>query len=45
MGRPEREVGGHLPNGVLKIDVIHGGCDTGAPCMPLRWHQEKKAIR
>lgn len=34
---------GHLPNGVLKIDIVHGGCDAGAASMPLRWRQEKKA--
>lgn len=32
----------HLPDGVVKIDVVHGGCDTGAACMPLRWQWEKR---
>lgn len=36
---------GHSPNGVLKIDVIHGGRDAGTAGMPLRWHREKKAER
>lgn len=36
------EVGrGHLPNGVLKIDVVHGGSDAGAAGMSLRWHQKQ----
>lgn len=45
-GSPEGQRGrrGHLPNSVLKIDIVHGGRDAGTASMPLRWHQRKKAM-
>lgn len=28
------------PDGVLKVNIIHGGCDAGTPCMSLSWNEK-----
>lgn len=33
---------GHLPNGVVKVDVIHRSRDTGTASVPLRWLRIRK---